>query len=318
MSHPTAAAFFVSAVALACGLAGCGAPGATTATRPTQTPSLPFAFGAPVNLGSGINTLGFDGGPSLSADGLTLFYISERDGGSGGGDIWMATRPNPSASFAGSVNLGSTVNGPGDEGAPSIAHDGLSLYFDADPSRPGGLGNGDIWLTTRATPSAPFSPPVNVGAPVNSQDADGFPSITADGLSLYFVSDRPGGSGGPDIWVATRHTTAEPFSVVTNLGSVVNSSSTESSPNISSDGLALFFASDRSGTEGVMDLWVTMRLTTTSPFGRPINLGPTVNSPADDAGPDLAPDGSTLYFMSRRPGGQGYFDLWAAPVTRRP
>jgi len=316
MSHPKAAAFFIVALALACGLAGCGAPGATTAMRPTPTPVLPFAFGTPVNLGPEINSLGFEGGPSVSADGLTLFYISERDGGSGGGDVWMATRPTPSAPFAAPVNLGAQVNGSGDEGAPSIAHDSLSLYFDSDPARPGGLGSGDIWLTSRVTPAEPFGVPVNVGAPVNSKDADGFPDISADGLSLYFVSDRTGGSGGADIWAATRRTTAEPFSVVTNLGTVVNSPSTEWSPSMSADGLALFFASDRAGTLGVMDLWVTLRPTTVSPFGQPINLGPLVNSSADDAGPELAPDGATLYFMSRRFDGQGFFDLWAVPVRR--
>src|SRR5262249_61801222 len=84
MSHLKAASV-VSVLALACALAGCSAPVATTASRPTPTSTLPFAFGAPVNLGPAINTLGFEGGPSLSADGLTLYYISERDGGSGGG-----------------------------------------------------------------------------------------------------------------------------------------------------------------------------------------------------------------------------------------
>src|SRR5262249_34177520 len=203
-------------------------------------------------------------------------------------DIWRATRPTPSASFAAPVNLGSTANGPCDEGAPSIAHDGLALYFDR--SGPDGLGCGGIWVSVRATPAAPFGPPLKVGAPVNSQDADGFPSIAADGLSLYFASDRPGGAGGSDLWVATRHTTAEPFSTCTNRGSVVNSAATEWSPNISSDGLALFFAADRAGTAGVLDLWVTLRPTAASPFGPPINLGPMVNSSADDAGPALAPD----------------------------
>jgi Tol biopolymer transport system component len=316
MAHPKLATVLVSALMLTAGLAGCGAPGATTATR-SPTPTLPFAFGTPTNLGPGINTLGFDGGPSLSADGLSLFYISERDGGSGGGDIWMATRPTPSASFAAPGNLGSTVNSPGDEGAPSISHDGLSLYFDTDPSRPGGLGSGDIWLTTRASVSAPFGAPSNPGAPVNSQYADGFPSISADSLSLYFASDRPGGSGDSDIWVATRGTTAEPFSVVANLGPVVNSAATDVSPTIAADGLALFFASDRSGTVGVLDLWVALRPTTASSFGPPINLGPAVNSPADDLRPTPSPDGSTLFFMSRREGGLGFFDLWMVPMRRQ-
>jgi Tol biopolymer transport system component len=307
----------MSAVMSTAGFAGCGAPTSTTPSRTGATAAVPFEFGAPVNLGPGINSIGFDGGPSVSADGLTLFYISERDGGSGGGDIWVATRRTPSEPFGRVTNLGSTVNGPGDEGSPSISHDGLSLYFDSDPSRSGGIGSGDIWLTTRKTLSDPFGISINLGAPVDSAAADGFPNISADGLSLYFVSDRPGGYGGTDLWVATRETTAQPFSIVTNLGPAVNTSAMEWSPDISPNGLTLFLASDRSGTTGVMDLWVTVRTTTASPFGRPVNLGRTVNSPVDDAGPALTPDGSTLYFMSRRDGGLGFFDLWDVPIKRR-
>jgi hypothetical protein len=317
------AAVFICLLALANQLAGCGVLGASTQSQPTPPPArtataAPFVFGPPVDLGPAINTPGFDGGPNVSADGLALYFITERDGGAGGGDLWRATRPDAGAPFAAPVNLGPVVNGRGDEGAPSISHDGLSLYFDADPSRPGGQGQGDIWLTTRSTPAAPFGAPVNLGAPVDGPYADGFPSIAADGLSLYFVSDRPGGLGGDDLWVATRQTTAQPFSRVINLGPTVNSSATEWSPSISADGLDLFFASDRAGTLGVLDLWVTLRSSIASPFGQPIDLGPMVNSSADDAGPDLAPDGTMLYFMSRRPGGLGFYDLWAAPVEPHP
>src|SRR5262249_1307828 len=146
---------------------------------------------------------------------------------------------------------------------------------------------------------------------------DGFPNISADGLSLYFSSDRPGDSGGSDLWVATRPTTTQPFSVVSNLGPAVNSSAIDVRPTISADGLTLCFASDRAGTFGALDLWVTIRPTTSSPFGTPVNLGPAVNSQVDDLRPDPSPDGATLFFMSRRDGGFGFFDLWIVTMKRR-
>jgi len=95
------------------------------------------------------------------------------------------------------------------------------------------------------------------------------------------------------------------FSSVTNLGPTINSSATEWSPSITADGLVLLFASDRVGILGVLDLWVTIRSSIASPFGQPIDLGPMVNSSADYAGADLAPDGTMLLFMCRLRGGPG-------------
>ena len=151
---------------------------------------------------------------------------------------------------------------------------------------------------------------------MNSDSPDGFPNISADGLSLFFASDRPGGLGDNDLWVATRQTTAEPFSTVQHLGSNVNTALDDWGPSISADGLILVFNSNRPGGLGGHDLWVATRRTTSSPFDPAVNLGPKVNSDDDDAKPYLSPDGSALYFMSTRPGGSGFFDIWVVPIVR--
>ncbi len=91
-------------------------------------------------------------------------------------------------------------------------------------------------MATRAKLTDPFGIPRNLGPGVNSPANEYAPSISADGLALYFDSDRPGGLGSFDIWMATRKTTAEHFDYARNLGAPVNSVASDGLPNISTDG----------------------------------------------------------------------------------
>jgi len=160
-----------------------------------------------------------------------------------------------------------------------------------------------------------FGEPTNLGPTVNSSSRDSGPSISADGLSLFFHSTRPGGFGERDLCVATRRTVSESFGNPVNLGPIINSSAKDAQPNLSSDGLSLFFHSDRSGGSGAQDLWVTRRKTRNDSWGEPVNLGSTVNSSTGDWAPDISPDGFTLYFGSDRSGGIGDTDLWQVSIT---
>ena len=89
-------------------------------------------FATPTNLGRAVNTAGFEGGPALSADGLTLYFASNRPGGSGGADLWAASRRTATASFGGPRNLGPVLNTRGEDTAPESAAGGLELYFGSD------------------------------------------------------------------------------------------------------------------------------------------------------------------------------------------
>jgi hypothetical protein len=81
------------------------------------------------------------------------------------------------------------------------------------------------------------------------------PEISSDGLVFLFTSDRPGGSGGQDLWVATRPSVHDLFGPTQNLGQTINSSANEFGADRLSDGLSLVFASTRSGGSGDFDLW---------------------------------------------------------------
>ncbi len=220
--------------------------------------------------------------------------------------------------FGTPTNLGSTVNSTACEQGTSISADGLELYFadhGGSPLRPGGYGGGDLWMTNRPTKDDPWGVPINLGPVVNSSANDEFPSLSADGLSLYFSSTRDGGSGAFDLWVTTRQTKVSPWGDPVNLGSTVNSKYSEGCPSISSDGLSLYFSdfqSFRPGGYGMWDIYVTTRPTVSDPWGAPVNPGPNVNSSVIDTGPNISADGLTLFLNSTRSGGSGSSDLWMA------
>jgi hypothetical protein len=160
-------------------------------------------------------------------------------------------------------------------------------------------------VPARAQRFSDWSAPVNI-ATVNSTNGDFFAAISKDDLSLYFTSPRPGGYGGWDIWVSQRASADGPWGPPQNLGPTVNSASNEGGPGFSNDGHRMYFASDRIGGEGGNDLYVSRRRDKRDDLGwqAPLNLGNTVNTPANEASPAIFADETTgeltLYFDSNR------------------
>ncbi len=278
--------------------------GALGVVLPTiETARAEIVFGPPVHLGAPLNTADSDGSPSISADELTLYFDSDRPGGSGSWDIWMATRSAKDQPWGTPQNVGWPVNTWNTEAQPDISADGLSLFFMSD--RAGGYGGRDLWVATRRTPDDPWGIPVNLGPRVNSAGSEGQPSISADGLQLYFHSNRSGGF--QDLWVTTRQTIDSDWETP-NYVVGVNSALLDQGPGISSNGLALFFESTRSGG-AAPNIYVSTRPTVADHWQTPIYID-AINSSWRDADPDLSFDGRTLYFTSHRLEGFGYEDLW--------
>ena len=219
----------------------------------------------------------------------------------------IASVTNADFSFGTPTNLGPKVNSSAFDGSPNISADGLWLFFDS--FRLGWLTDWDIWVTTRDTTDGDWGPPVLFPPPINSWYADAGPSISADGLSLFFASDRPGGYGNFDLWVTTRKTIDEPWGPPVNLGPTVNSSAYDNHPSISADGLSLYFDSGRPGGYGY-DLWVVTRAAVNDDWGTPVNLGPATNVGYYDLSPNISYDGLALFFDSRRSAGDR--ELWVA------
>lgn len=271
-----------------------------------------FCFGEPLNLGSTVNSSAHDGG-WISADGLSIFFDSNRSGGYGDWDVWVTTRETVDGEWGAPVNLGLSVNTSAWDGVPSVSRDGLTLLLSSN--RPGGSGDWDLWMTTRETKDHSWVAPVNLGPMVNSPSTDWSPYICPDGLELYFASTRAGGVGGYDLWMTTRTTPQDDWSPPVNLGPGINSSADEFTPSICCDGLCLFFCSLRPGGYGNRDIWVATRATRGDDWRTPVNLGPPLNSPSMDQTAILSADGGTVFFLSSRPGGYGGLDLMRVPLV---
>jgi len=202
----------------------------------------------PVNF-TAVNTPANELCPMAHRNGKTFLFVSSRPGGCGGDDLYM-TRLHERRGWAAPVNLGCAVNSAANEASPSLLE--TELYFSS--TRAGGLG--DIYVSS--FDGAAFGIPTLVPG-LNSAHDDFRPNLRRDGLEIFFDSNRPGGLGGLDLWVATRASTSDPWSVPTNLGSDINSSANDLRASLSWDARTLYFGSTRDGGEGSQDLYVSTR-----------------------------------------------------------
>ncbi len=210
--------------------------------------------------------------------------------------------------FGTSTVLGPPVNGSSDDASQIMSPNGLELYFDS--SRAGY----NLWTAGRAEVSDPWGEPERLWFTFDTPAIDFGPSLSADGLRLYYSSNR---DGPFNVWISERESISDPWGEPMNIGPVVSSSAGDFGPCVSADGLELFFGSPRPGGSGDVDLWVTKRETMDEPWNEPVNLGDAVNSPAGDNSPFVSADGLLLLFESNRPGGHGDYDIWFTRRTTR-
>jgi hypothetical protein len=261
-----------------------------------------YTFGTPTNLGPTVNSFDYDWSPSIRADGLEMYFESDRPGGEGTYDIWVSTRATKEDDWGAPTNLGSPINTPDWQNSPSISADGLELYYN----------DWGLWVRRRATVSDPWGEPENHTTSNLNAIGGESPSLSSDGLSLFLYTRNDW-----DLYVSTRPTRDDLWSEPVNLGPTVNgvnSTWRNRGPTISADGLLLVFTSNRDGGSGGMDLWMTRRTTIDGPWSEPVNLGPTINGDKWDGQPEISADGRTLLFCSNRDGGHGDFDIWQASI----
>jgi hypothetical protein len=248
------------------------------------------------------NTPSLDGCPFISRDGKTFYMASTRPGGLGGIDIWVSTRAHLSEPWGPPVNVGAPVNSEADDFCPTIDRDGHQFFFVSRRAIAGSCGGSDIYVT-RFRNDGGFEQPENLGCEVNSafDEAGPFPlPESGGGPVLYFSSARPGLGVGGDLYRSESHGGVfGPAQLVAG----VNSAADDGQPNLRRDGLELFFYSTRTDPDalGGPDLYVATRASTADPWSTPLNLGPEVNSPAGETRPSLSWDGTALYFGSTRP-----------------
>jgi len=153
-------------------------------------------WGSPKSMGKPINTTYWEGGGCISPDGKAFYFISERVGGLGHGDIYVLKKKTKSEWEKAPVNLGAEINTPEDEGGLFLAPDGKTLFFTSKGHN--SMGGYDIFKTTLE--NGKWSKPVNLGYPINSVNNDFCFSMAVDAKTGYFTSDRKGGFGERDIY----------------------------------------------------------------------------------------------------------------------
>ena len=244
----------------------------------------------PVNLGPNINTKeDWEYFPSLTADEKTLvftvykddwedFYMSQKVDG-----IWQKAKPMDD------------INTPLNEGAQSISADGkLLVYTGCD--RKDGYGKCDLYFSE--VRKGRWTKAQNMGKIINSAASEKQPTVSADGRTLYFASDRSGGQGKSDIWVSYRDKSGK-WSKPENLGTPINTPLEENFPFIHQDGRTLYFASDGHPGMGRYDLFV-VRKGDEDNWQEPVNLGYPINTQNDETSFIVSLDGRTAYFASDR------------------
>jgi WD40 repeat protein len=275
-------------------------------------------WGMPVNAesirgaSSELNTAFNDGCPIQSPDGLSLYIASNRPGGLGGQDIWVAQREHDGDAWGPPVNLGAPVNSTADDFCPSPTR-GPRFFFVS--ARAGGCGGPDIYMTRFR--HGTFDEPVNLGCEINSAGAEASPSYFKgnDGTRvLYFSSARAGGFA-PDAGVIDSDIYFTVDFGPAQLAPGLNTSSDDSRPNVRHDGREVVFDSTRPGTLGGPDLWTSSRDDEDAAWSTPTHLDAPVSSAASETRASLSWDGETMVFGSTRsPSEAGSNDVYV--VTR--
>jgi hypothetical protein len=289
-------------------LAGCGeipsfslGHGAIAACRDAGDIAC-VPFGAPAIVAELAAPDGsFDEKPTLTSSMLELYFLSDRDGGpGGGGDVWRSERANVTDPW-GAPELVAEVSGPSRETSPAIGADGTTLWVASD--RDGGLGGLDIWVSTRdpANSDAGWSPPATV--PELNSSGDEIPRPPGGHGLIMPLSRRSDANASYQMYSATRAIAAASatWSAPTPIPSV-NTANLDDDGYLTDDGLTLYFSSDR--LNGTQDLFVTERSDLASPFALPVPLETLNTSTYDERDPWVSPDGHEIYFTSDRIGGE--------------
>ena len=167
-------------------------------------PKDDFGWGVPVALGPGVNTAAAEAGAEFlqsAEDGAANLYFNRAPPG-GTADLYYAAITRDGETLGPAVLISELSDPIATDQGPTLRSDGREVFFFS--TRPGGLGGADLWTSTRRSVHDPWTPPVNVGAPLNSTAAEQQPSLSSGGLTLLFASSRAGGFGGTDIWMSTR------------------------------------------------------------------------------------------------------------------
>ncbi|HQQ94740.1 MAG TPA: hypothetical protein PLQ93_09310 [Bacteroidia bacterium] len=266
------------------------------------------------NLGDSVNSPYPDYSPVLNADENTLIFTTRRPGSTGGlktpeGDYFediVVSRLDANGKWSKAQSLSENVNSMGHEASINLSPDGQTLIVFKDNN-----GNGDIYYTT--FDGTQWSTLREFGSNVNTEFWESHACLNADGTVLFFVSDRPGGLGGKDIYRCVKLPNGE-WSKALNMGSNINSEYDEDGAFIHPDGQTFFFSSNGFKTMGGYDIMYAS-LNEDNKFSNVTNIGYPINTTDDDIFYVTSPDGKRSYFSSAKKDGYGEKDIYRITIA---
>ena len=227
-----------------------------------------------------------DDDPSATGDGLELYFNRATD-------IYVTKRASRSDPWSAPAAV-TELNTLDAETTPEVSYDGLTIYFASN--RAGTLGDYDIWRSTRASRTAPWSSPLHVNELCSAQ-AEGAPTQTDP--SIILIDSARVGSQMLDIYMATRPGSSGAFEAPTAIAEL-NSAESEGNPMYGAGKLTIYLDSNRSGNG---EVYAATRASAADPFSPPAPIAELSNA-GNDTDPWISPDGRTLYFTSDRDGTQ--------------
>jgi outer membrane protein OmpA-like peptidoglycan-associated protein/tetratricopeptide (TPR) repeat protein len=261
------------------------------------------------NLGNKINTEAEEYVPVITADESTIIFTSRRSSTLGGNldnnlgdyyeDIFVAEKVD--GKWTEAANIGAPINSERHDATVGLSIDGQKLLIYRDDEK--GIGN--ILISEKKGNT--WSEPEKLPSPINSKYQETSACFSYDENSIYFVSDRPGGIGGKDIFVSKKQKDGS-WGEPENLGNIINTPYDEDGVFLHPDGKTLYFSSKGHKTMGGYDIFKSVN--NKGKWSKPENLGYPINTSDDDVCFVLAASGENGYFTSIRPEGKGKRDIY--------
>ncbi len=264
-----------------------------------------------INLGNKINTEFAEHSPGVTADESTMIFTSRRNGtgskldidGQYFEDIYISYKKNGIWSEPIGIPKLNTID---HDASISISADGQEVYiYKAGYLSRKESEGGDIYVSKLK--GNEWSEAKKLGPNINSKSKESHISISADGRTIFFSSDRPGGYGGMDIYTVTKLPNGK-WGKAKNLGPAINTEYNDDAPFIHPDGKTLYFSSAGHKTMGGLDIFKSINIK--GRWTTPVNIGYPINSTDDDIYYTPTPDGKRAYFASYRTGSLGRTDIF--------
>jgi outer membrane protein OmpA-like peptidoglycan-associated protein len=259
--------------------------GCKFAIRATESPLVIN----PLELPKTVNRFQSQYFPVLTADRETLIFTGNQDSEE---NLYVSTKKD--SVWSSPISISDKINTPENEGTATISADGRTLVFTSCGGRKG-FGSCDLFISYKQGEN--WTSPQNLGSNINSNEWESQPSLSADGRTLYFVSDRKGSLGKRDIWVSKIDSTNS-WGKAYNLGNVINTIEDDLSPFIHANGKTLFYSSEGLVGMGGLDLYFSENQN--GKWTKSENLGFPLNTHEDQVALFITADGKKAYYSLER------------------